>query len=42
MWVERRLKSDPEFPRPVYISTRRYWRLDDLAQWEKKLAVRRD
>jgi hypothetical protein len=38
MWVERRLKGDLGFPKPVYISKRRYWRLDDLITWERSLA----
>jgi hypothetical protein len=29
MWIERKLANDPTFPRPVYISTRRYWRVGD-------------
>jgi hypothetical protein len=40
MWIERRLKGDPDFPRPVYISKRRFWRLGDLAAWERTLARR--
>jgi predicted DNA-binding transcriptional regulator AlpA len=40
MWIWRRLKCDPDFPRPVYISKRRYWRLGDLATWERTLACR--
>ena len=27
MSVERRLSSDPTFPRPIYIAKRRFWRL---------------
>jgi hypothetical protein len=37
MWVERRLKGDPTFPRPIYISKRRYWRVADLVAWERGL-----
>jgi hypothetical protein len=40
MWIERKLKSDPTFPRPVYIATRRYWRVSELAVWELALATR--
>jgi predicted DNA-binding transcriptional regulator AlpA len=25
MWIERRLKDDPNFPRPIYIRKRRFW-----------------
>ncbi|QDM16843.1 hypothetical protein FNL55_13180 [Tardiphaga sp. vice352] len=35
MWVERRLKDDVLFPRPVYLGKRRFWRLDDLTVWER-------
>lgn len=38
MWVERRLADDPNFPRPIYIAKRRFWRLGALIQWENGLA----
>lgn len=38
MWIERRLK-DSEFPAPLYIAKRRYWRLGDLIAWEQKVAA---
>ncbi len=38
MWVERRIKGDPTFPRPMYIAKRRYWRVADLVNWERGLA----
>ncbi|MDI3564937.1 hypothetical protein [Bradyrhizobium sp. Arg816] len=41
MWVERRLKDDPAFPRPLYIAKRRFWRLGELATWERSVAARR-
>ncbi|MGC0326213.1 putative DNA-binding transcriptional regulator AlpA [Bradyrhizobium sp. USDA 326] len=41
MWVERRLKDDPDFPRPLYIAKRRFWRLGELAAWERDVAARR-
>jgi hypothetical protein len=37
MWVERRLADDPNFPKPMYIAKRRFWRLGDLVQWERSL-----
>jgi hypothetical protein len=40
MWVERRLKDDPNFPRPLYIAKRRYWRLAELIAWERAVATR--
>jgi len=33
MWIERRLGGDPLFPKPVYISRERFWRLDQLEQY---------
>ncbi|MBH5369913.1 hypothetical protein [Bradyrhizobium glycinis] len=41
MWVERRLKDDPAFPRPLYIARNRFWRLADLVEWERAVAARR-
>jgi predicted DNA-binding transcriptional regulator AlpA len=40
MWIWRRLKGDPDFPRPVYIAKRRFWRLGELVVWERALASR--
>lgn len=39
MWIERKLANDPTFPRPVYISSRRYWRVGELNAWERNLAT---
>lgn len=33
MWLWRRLDRDPTFPRPTYISKRRFWRERDVLQW---------
>lgn len=35
MWIERRLKDDPTFPRPIYIAGRRFWSMQELVAWEK-------
>jgi predicted DNA-binding transcriptional regulator AlpA len=37
MWIERRLKDDSGFPRPIFIGRRRFWRLDELTVWEAAL-----
>ncbi len=37
MWVNRRLKDDPLFPQPVYISKRRFFRVDELDAYERAL-----
>lgn len=34
MWLHRRLSNPAsEFPRPFYISKRRFWRERDVVQW---------
>lgn len=40
MWLWRRLDADPSFPRPVYISKRRFWREADVVAWLESQAVR--
>jgi len=39
MWIERRLRNDSRFPRPIKIGLRRYWRLEDLVDWERECAA---
>jgi predicted DNA-binding transcriptional regulator AlpA len=39
MWIERRLADHPDFPRPLYIGRRRFWKLASLEAWERKLAA---
>lgn len=34
MWVWRRLKEDPTFPKPEYIAKRRFWKLSELDAWD--------
>jgi hypothetical protein len=38
MTLERLLARDPTFSRPLYIGTRRYWRLGELRAWEATLS----
>jgi hypothetical protein len=38
MWVFRRLRDDSGFPQPMLIRGRRFWRLSDLAKWERTRA----
>ena len=40
MWIERRLKDDSGFPRPVYFGRFRYWLLSDLERWERAQAAK--
>ena len=37
-WVDRRLASDPNFPKPCYIGKRRFWKLAELEKYERDLA----
>jgi predicted DNA-binding transcriptional regulator AlpA len=40
MFIERRLKSDPTFPRPVKFGGRlRLWDLDEVEAYERKCAA---
>jgi predicted DNA-binding transcriptional regulator AlpA len=39
MWIERRLRDDSGFPRPIKIGRRRYWYVSDLEQWERERAA---
>ena len=40
MWIERRLQSDPEFPRPRKFGRLRYFDLAELESWERKTAAK--
>lgn len=35
MWIERRLAADPDFPRPIYVGRLRFWRLDQIEEYER-------
>jgi hypothetical protein len=40
MWIWRRLhEPDSNFPVPILIAGRRYWRERDLLAWEKSLST---
>jgi predicted DNA-binding transcriptional regulator AlpA len=36
MWLERRLKADPKFPRPRYFGRLRFFKIDELVQYERQ------
>ena len=39
MWLWRKLHGkDSDFPKPVYMGKRRFWRLGDLRAYERRLA----
>lgn len=42
MWLFRRERNDPSFPRPIIISGRKLWRVSDLEAWERGLATKSD
>jgi hypothetical protein len=35
MWVERRLKDDPSFPRPIFFGRLRFFDLSEIERWEQ-------
>jgi hypothetical protein len=37
-WLDRRLRYDPNFPRPLRVGARRFWKLAELVEWEASLA----
>ncbi len=37
MWIHRRLKNDPTFPRPRYIGRLRYWFLSEIIDYDAAL-----
>jgi predicted DNA-binding transcriptional regulator AlpA len=40
MLIVRKLKTDPDFPRPLYMGRRRLWKIADLEAYERKIALR--
>lgn len=40
MWLERKLHSDPEFPKPIYIDRLRFFKITDLEKFERVCAER--
>jgi predicted DNA-binding transcriptional regulator AlpA len=41
MWLWRRERDDPDWPRPIHIAGRRYWRRTDIAAYIDRCAQRR-
>jgi predicted DNA-binding transcriptional regulator AlpA len=41
MWIERIMKRDPKFPRPIYIGRFRFWDLAAIEEYEHHVAARR-
>jgi predicted DNA-binding transcriptional regulator AlpA len=40
MFLVRRIKLDPDFPKPLYIGRLRFFRIADLEEYERKCALR--
>jgi hypothetical protein len=40
MWLVRKLKTDKDFPRPAYSGRLRFFRLDELEQYEREAVSR--
>jgi predicted DNA-binding transcriptional regulator AlpA len=40
MWLWRRLRHDADFPPPLMIGARRFWKLAELIAWERTCATR--
>ena len=41
MWLERKLKNDPDFPHPKYFGRLRFWKIDELEAYERSAAAAR-
>ena len=39
MWLDRLMKRDVTFPRPIYIGRYRYWNLDAIEKYERAVAA---
>jgi predicted DNA-binding transcriptional regulator AlpA len=40
MWLERMLQRDPSFPRPHKFGRLRFFKIDELVDWERKTAAK--
>jgi hypothetical protein len=40
MWLERMLQKDSTFPRPVKFGRLRFFKIDELVDWERKTAAK--
>jgi hypothetical protein len=40
MWIERRLKDDPNFPRPEYFDPQRFFKICAIEAYERLCAAR--
>jgi predicted DNA-binding transcriptional regulator AlpA len=42
MWIERRLRDDPTFPKPTYFGRMRFFKLSELEAWEAATGIQRN
>jgi hypothetical protein len=42
MFLTRIMQSDPSFPRPIMVGRFRLWALDEVEEYERALAARRE
>jgi hypothetical protein len=40
MWIERRLKNDPDFPRPEFFGSQRFYKISAVEAYECLCAMR--
>lgn len=40
MWLERRLKNDPDFPKPTYFGRLRFWKVAELDAYDRVCEAR--
>lgn len=40
MWLNRKLTMEADFPRPMYSGRLRFFRLDEIEQYEKQMVMR--
>lgn len=41
MWLERKVRDDPDFPRPTYIGRLRFFKIDEVEAYERACVKRR-
>jgi len=41
MWIERRLKDNPDFPKPKFMGRLRFWKISELEAYERRCATSR-
>ena len=39
MWLWRKLRDDPKFPRPTYLGRLRFFKISELEEYEQALVV---